>query len=277
MKNPFAYRMYLLYCAVVSFAMALMSTVASVYYIRTVEMDAFQLQMTGFALELSVFLFEIPTGVVADLYSRKRSVAIGLLLVGCGFLLEGMIPLFIAVLAAQVLWGVGYTFLSGADQAWIADELKSKRLERVFLRGTQIGQMFSLLGMLGGVLLANVTLNLPLIISGLLLIGFSLFAALAFPETGFTPSPARRRHPWRSAWDTFQTGLRAVRRSAILLVALWISLLTGLYSEGFDRLWTLHLLENFTPPGIGNLNEVVWIGLINAGALVMNILVVEGI
>src|SRR5690606_14092973 len=134
MKNAFAYRMYLSYCAVVALSMALMSTAAGVYYIRTVEMDAFQLLMTGFALELSVFLFEIPTGVVADLYSRKRSMAIGLLMVGCGFLLQGVVPLFVAVLAAQVLWGVGYTFLSGADQAWIADELKTKRLEGVFLR-----------------------------------------------------------------------------------------------------------------------------------------------
>lgn len=68
-----------------------------------------------------------------------------------------------------------------------------------------------------------------------------------------------------------------MRRSPLLKAALLISLLTGLYSEGFDRLWTLHLLENVTLPGIGNLNEVVWIGLINAGALVMNILAVEGI
>lgn len=277
MKNAFAYRMYLLYCAVVALSMALMSTAAGVYYIRTVEMDAFQLLMTGFALELSVFLFEIPTGVVADLYSRKRSMAIGLLMVGCGFLLQGVVPLFVAVLAAQVLWGAGYTFLSGADQAWIADELKTKRLEGVFLRGTQIGQMFSLVGMLAGVLLANVALNLPLILSGLLLIGLSPVAALAFPETGFAPSPARRHNPWRSAWDTFKTGLWTMRRSPLLKAALLISLLTGLYSEGFDRLWTLHLLENVTLPGIGNLNEVVWIGLINAGALVMNILAVEGI
>lgn len=277
MKNAFAYGMYLLYCAVVALSMALMSTAAGVYYIRTVEMDAFQLLMTGFALELSVFLFEIPTGVVADLYSRKRSMAIGLLMVGCGFLLQGVVPLFVAVLAAQVLWGVGYTFLSGADQAWIADELKTKRLEGVFLRGTQIGQMFSLVGMLAGVLLANVALNLPLILSGLLLIGLSPVAALAFPETGFAPSPARRHNPWRSAWDTFKTGLWTMRRSPLLKAALLISLLTGLYSEGFDRLWTLHLLENVTLPGIGNLNEVVWIGLINAGALVMNILAVEGI
>lgn len=277
MKPNFAYRMYLSYYAVVSFAMALMSTVASVYYIRSVEMNAFQLLMTGFALELSVFLFEIPTGVVADLYSRKRSMAIGLFLIGCGFLLEGLMPLFVAVLAAQVLWGVGYTFQSGADQAWIADELKTERLERVFLRGTQIGQFFSLLGMLAGVLLANITLSLPLILSGLLLIGFSLFVILVFPETGFTPAPDRNRHPWRSAWGTFSGGLAAVRKSPILMTALLISLLCGLYSEGFDRLWTLHLLENFTLPRIGDFNEVVWIGMINAGALVMNILAVEGI
>ena len=69
----------------------------------------------GTALEVAVFLFEVPTGVFADTYGRRRSVITGCMLMGCGFALEGAIPEFIAVLAAQAVWGVGYTLISGAS------------------------------------------------------------------------------------------------------------------------------------------------------------------
>ena len=69
--------------------------------------------LVGTLLEASVFLFEVPTGVVADVYSRRLSVIIGYALIGLGFALEGIVPRFEAVLLAQVLWGVGYTFTSG--------------------------------------------------------------------------------------------------------------------------------------------------------------------
>ena len=46
---------------------------------------------------------------------------IGFFLIGAGFIFEGSVPVFAAVLAAQVIWGAGYTFISGALEAWIAD------------------------------------------------------------------------------------------------------------------------------------------------------------
>ncbi len=141
MQSSIAYRMYLLYMGVTAALFALYSTVASVYRIREVGLDAVELLWVGFALEISCFLFEIPPGVVADLHSRKRSLVIGLALIGTGFLLEGSVPVFFAVIGAQVLWGIGYTFLSGADQAWIADELQTNRLEGVYLRGAQVAQL----------------------------------------------------------------------------------------------------------------------------------------
>ena len=67
-----------------------MSTVLSiVYHLEVVQLDAFQLVLVGTVLETSCFLFEIPTGVVADLYSRRRSVLIGMFLYGLGFLMGG--------------------------------------------------------------------------------------------------------------------------------------------------------------------------------------------
>src|SRR5690606_41639644 len=93
--------------------------------------------------------------------------------------------------------------------------------------------------MLSGVLLANLSLNLPLILSGPLLIGVSLFVILVFPETGFTPAPDRHRQSWRSAWETFSTGLGAGRRSSLLRVALLISRPARVSSAWFARRWTL--------------------------------------
>ncbi|MBS03165.1 MAG: hypothetical protein CMQ24_10725 [Gammaproteobacteria bacterium] len=63
--------------------------------------------MVGTMLEISAFVFEIPTGVVADLYSRKLSVVIGFILTGLGFAAGGLTPTFEALLAWSFLWGLG--------------------------------------------------------------------------------------------------------------------------------------------------------------------------
>ena len=98
-------------------------TASSIYQVTVAGLTPLQLVLVGTTLELSVFIFEIPTGVVADVYSRRLSIIIGMFLIGLGFLVEGTFPIFWAILLAQVLWGVGYTFTSGATEAWITDEI----------------------------------------------------------------------------------------------------------------------------------------------------------
>jgi hypothetical protein len=71
----------------------------------------------GTTLEGCIFLFEVPTGVVADVYSRRLSIIIGFFLIGAGFIVEGSFPVFGAVLLSQVFWGIGYTFTSGATES----------------------------------------------------------------------------------------------------------------------------------------------------------------
>ena len=68
-------------------------------------------------LLLAILLCEVPTGVIADTYSRRLSVIIGVLIMGGAFVLEGLAPLVAAVLLAEVIAGVGETFLSGATDA----------------------------------------------------------------------------------------------------------------------------------------------------------------
>src|SRR5438105_8153724 len=123
-----------------SFFMAMVFTVTAIYRLQTVHLNPFELVLVGTVLEVSAFLFEVPTGVVADTFSRRLSIIIGFILLGAGIGLEGVFPLFAAVLLGQVISGLGYTFLSGAQQAWIADEVGEEHLTHVFMRSSQGGQ-----------------------------------------------------------------------------------------------------------------------------------------
>src|SRR5574338_16219 len=86
----------------------------TVFYFTVVELNPLQLVLVGTVLEASTLLFEIPTGVVADTYSRRLSIIIGVFTLGAGFLLIGLARTFPLVLLAQVICGLGYTFTSGA-------------------------------------------------------------------------------------------------------------------------------------------------------------------
>lgn len=69
-----------------------MFTTYALYYVNMLGLNPFQLALVGTALEVTIVLLEIPTGLVADLYGRRLSVVIGTLVLGAAYLLEGSIP-----------------------------------------------------------------------------------------------------------------------------------------------------------------------------------------
>jgi DHA3 family tetracycline resistance protein-like MFS transporter len=120
-----ARRAYLVYIgqeAAGSFFFMMVITASGLFMIQDAHLDALQLVLVGTTLELSAFIFEVPTGVLADTVSRRLSVIIGTALIGLGLIVWGAWTLFATILLAQVLWGIGVTFTSGATQAWISDE-----------------------------------------------------------------------------------------------------------------------------------------------------------
>ena len=267
MKKLSAYRVYLTIVAASSLFSSMMFTVLAVYYVQTVGLNPLQLVLVGTVLETTIFLFEVPTGVVADTYSRRLSVIIGQFLVGACFVLEGLIPQFGAILLAEVIRGIGETFISGALEAWIADEIGEEAFGRVFLRGSQVRNAGSLCGMFLGVGLASIRLNLPVVLGGSLIVGLGVLLILVMPEHGFKSAPRGERQSWQAMGATLRDGLQLVRRQPIVLTLLTVSLVIGAHSEGIDRLWETHLLTNFYFPALGSLKPVVWFSFIKAGSL----------
>ncbi len=97
-------------------------------------------------MEIAVLLFEVPTGVIADLKSRRLSVIIGLFIIGIGFMLEAVTTYFIVIFIAQIVWGFGYTFISGALDSWVSDETLNQDVQKTLLIGQQMNKLWSFIG-----------------------------------------------------------------------------------------------------------------------------------
>ena len=88
--------------------------VMAVYLVRELHFSPLQLVLMGTAMEAAVFLCEVPTGVVADTYSRRLSLIIGYLGMGVAWAAVGLVSAPWLIIALWALWGLSYTFTSGA-------------------------------------------------------------------------------------------------------------------------------------------------------------------
>ena len=97
------------YEAAASFLWALPFTVTAYYFVTGGRHEPFELVLVGTMPKLSVFLFEVPTGIVADTTSRRLSIVIGNVVMGVAFVVVGAFGDVWPILAAYALWGFGWT------------------------------------------------------------------------------------------------------------------------------------------------------------------------
>ena len=261
---------YLLIQGLGSACMATAFTLSAIYRSQSAGLDPFQLILLGTALEAACFAFEIPTGVVADAISRRLSVIIGYGLIGVGIILEGSLPVFATILVAQVVWGIGATFTSGAETAWLADEVGEDAAARLYMRGAQAGQVGAFVGIILSVALASVRLNLPFLVGGVGMVGLAALLWRSMPEAGFTPVPRAERETWAALGNTFRGGLAEARRSPRIGTIFLVAAIAGAASEAYDRLWEVRVLQVGLPDA-GDLDPLVWFGVINVAGLLLSV------
>lgn len=265
---------YLLLAAGGTLFSTLVFTVNLIYQVQVAHLNPLQLVLVGTVLEATAFLFEIPTGIVADVYSRRLSIIIGVFLLGIGLALQGVVPDFGVILLAQVIWGLGYTFTSGATQAWITDEIGVERANALFLRGSQAALGAAIVGVIVATAIANFYLRVPILLGGGLYLVMGLVLIAVMPETGFTRIPRAERGSWQQMGDTLRAGGGLIRRSTMLLTMLVIFAIAGAATESYDRLSTAHLL-GFTFPTLWNLQPVAWLGIFSIIGRLLNIGVLQ--
>jgi MFS family permease len=146
-------------------------------------------------------LFEIPTGVVADRWGRRVSFLCGTLTLaattGLYVLLWQLHSVFVWWAIISALLGLGFTFFSGATEAWLVDALAATRfdgqLEGVFARGQVVIGAMTLSGSVAGGFLAQLTnLGVPYVARTAILLGMFVVALIMMHDLGFTPARGKR-------------------------------------------------------------------------------------
>lgn len=252
-----------------------MFIVLSIYYVLSVHMNPLQLVLAGTTIEATYLLFGLPTGILADMYSRRLSIIVGWFIVGWCLLAQALIPTFGAILAAQAVLGVGEACIDGATSAWLADEVGEQEVGPILVRSSQVSQIAGVIGTVAGVALGTIHLNLPIAAGAAAMIAVALFFAIAMPENGFRPARREERAHLAVMGGTLREGLQAIRGSHVLIVLLTIAFFAGAASEGFDRLWEAHLIRDVRFPTIGGGTPVVWFGVISLAGGVVNAVTVS--
>ncbi|MBG0565567.1 MFS transporter [Actinoplanes aureus] len=227
--------------------------VTSVYLVVDAHLRASQLVLIGVAQAFVGLVFEVPAGVVADTLSRKWSLVVSHLLMGAAMLATGLVSGFLPLLATQMLWGLAWTFASGADVAWISDELDDPehvptvliRAEQAQLTGTVAG-----LAAIGG-LAWFAGRDTAIVLAGAAMLGLGLYVAAGFPEQRFVPAPTQR---WSAGWSILARGSRLVRHSPVLIALFAATLLVNGVTGAFGRLYPLRLVA--LAPGA---DPVLWL------------------
>jgi len=186
------YPLYLILECGMSFLLGISYATITVYWVISGRLNPLQLLLLGTALELSYFLFQLPTGALADLVSRRLCTLAGLFVVGLALIMESLSPAFANLIAAQVVLGLGAALNNGAQEAWVADELAGQlgddRMTGVYLRATQYGLIATVAGSLLAGLIALAGLNFPLLTGGSLICLLAIGAGVVMPENNFRPA-----------------------------------------------------------------------------------------
>ena len=153
------------------------------------------------AFSVGTVLFEIPTGVVADTVGRRASFLLSVLvLAGATFAYVALAAIgggVVAFSAVSVVLGLGYTFYSGAMEAWLVDGVRGLgydgAMDRIFATGQMIGGAAMLIGTVGGGLLGQIDLAIPFVVRSLLLLLLFVLAFFGMHDIGFQSKPVTWR------------------------------------------------------------------------------------
>ncbi len=229
----------------------------TVYWIVELDLSLTQLALLGVALESAVIVSETPTGVVADVKSRKCSLIIGQVLMGASFAWTFAVENIWMLLASHALLGVGWTFQSGADAAWITDEVAGQRrgdasslnepdtsgndVEQLLLKRGRVGMALSLvvgpvtilLGWWQSVRFVGFALSVAFIL-------VAVWLAFAMSEEHFTPGSERGV----GFSQTLRDGVGVIRDQPRLRTLVLVAALLFAGAEIFGRIGPVHFLDS---------------------------------
>lgn len=164
-------------------------------------LNNFQAFAANAFFSLGLVLFEVPTGMIADIWGRRTSYLLGVTVQFIGNLLYLYMwathAPFVGWIFASILLGLGWTFFSGAVEAWLVDALKFTKhkgdLDPILAKAQVFTGIGMLVGAVAGGLIAQVTnLGMPYVVRTVVLVAGFAFAYIKMKDLGFAPQNTQK-------------------------------------------------------------------------------------
>lgn len=179
---------------------------------------------------IAIVVMEIPSGYLADVWGRKSTLLLGAILGAAGFAMYSFSFGFWAFAAAEIVLGLGHSFVSGADSALLYDTLKAQEREKEYIKQegwiTSSGNFAEAIAGVTGGLLATLSLRMPFYVQ------FAV-ASIAIPAAFLLSEPQIHTE---KATKTFKSILKTIRQTFLhreLRSAILVSSFTGTASLTF--------------------------------------------
>ncbi|HSE29719.1 MAG TPA: MFS transporter [Candidatus Saccharimonadales bacterium] len=226
---------------------------------------------------VGMVLFEVPTGVIADLKGRRLSFLLGSATLVVSTLLYVWLwqiaAPFWAWAAVSVFLGLGFTFFSGAVEAWLVDALNATdfrgKVDTIFAKGQIVTGIAMLLGSFGGGLIAQLSnLGVPYVLRALILAVTFVLALMLMRDLGFKPVKSERplKEVKRILNDSIKYGIKVPQVRWVMLTAPFVM---GVSIYGFYALqpYLLELWGDQEAYAIAGLAAAILAGAQIAGGL----------
>lgn len=225
--------------------------------------------LDAFAFAIGL-IAEVPSGALADKFGKSRIVKLGQLLAGTGLLIQAFGSGFVPFFVGQAITMIGISFASGADQALFFEKLKFEKnsvdWRRLVTRGTQFTLAGSLIAMIVGSFLHEISPRLPWIFTGLSFIGSVLVI--------WTLRDERAQNARQKFMVEIQEYLRDIKEGfkQFRLPALWLYVpiiltVQGLFYTAGWGILRLVLLDRFSFSPFGGAVALAVSSLITVGIL----------
>lgn len=248
--------------------------VTAVYLVVVADLSPAQLVLVGVFQGVTVVVAEVPAGVLSDALSRRLALVVGHVVMGTGMAATGLVTSYPLLVATQCLWGLGWALSSGADVAWITDELdRPDLIDRVLVaqgRHQLAGVPVGIVG--AGALAWAADLATAIVVTGVAMVVLGLVTVARWPEVRFRPAAPGRR--WRRSMVVLRRGVGLARADRVVLLVLASTVLLHGGAEGFGRLFERRMVLQGLP---GTAEPIVWFSLLALVAAALGAVAMAGV
>ncbi|MCF6276296.1 MAG: MFS transporter [Candidatus Magasanikbacteria bacterium] len=229
-------RVYLFLLFISHFGIAIVFS-TYVIFLQRHGLSLFEVNIVNIVYAISVFLFEVPTGAVADLYGRKNSFLVSSVFMFLGCLLYGLFDSMTGFIIAEILLAIGSTCASGSFEAWVVDELEKlgygNDLKSLMSKSASTIHIAIISGVLFGGLLADILgLNILWFLSALFNLITLLLSYFLMKETVMYKSETKN-----TCLQITKKGYKQIKASKLLKAVIILDLILVFIIQAPNMQW----------------------------------------